>query len=97
MTVYNIYYIILIVGNRIENLNKFKIIFWDSDVSAINIDQYKSYIIERILELGDVQEVKWMFDHYSKDIIKEALYTCRDITNKSSQFWKLILGDNNAH
>jgi len=87
----------MIVENRIENLGKFKIIFWDSDVSAINIDQYKFYIIERILELGDVQEVKWMFDHYPKDVIKEALYKCRDITNKSSQFWQLILGDNNAH
>ena len=87
----------MIVESRIENLGKFKIIFWDSDVSAIDIDQYKIYIIERILELGDAQEVKWMFDHYPKDAIKETLYKCRDITAKSSQFWKLILGDKNAH
>jgi hypothetical protein len=87
----------MIVESRIENLSKFKIIFWDSDVSAIDIDQYKIYIIERILELGDVQEVKWMFARYSKDTIKEVLYTCSDITTKSYQFWQLILGDDNAH
>lgn len=96
MTLYNICYIILIVGNRIENLGKFKIIFWDSDVSAINIDQYKIYIIERILELGDIQEVKWMFDRFSNETIKKTLYSCRDITERSSHFWKLLFGGNDA-
>ena len=86
----------MIVESRIENLGKFKIIFWDSDVSAINIDRYKSYIIERILELGDIQEVKWMFDRFSNETIKEALYSCRDITERSAHFWKLLFGGNDA-
>ena len=84
------------MGDRIENLGKFKIIFWDSDVSAIDIDKYKIYIIERILELGDIQEVKWLFDHFSNETIKEALYSCRDISERSSHFWKLLFGYNDA-
>lgn len=96
LTLHNISHIILIVERRIENLGKFKIIFWDSDVSAIDIDQYKFYIIERILELGDIQEVKWMLDRFSNETIKEALYSCRDITERSSHFWKLLFGDNDA-
>ncbi len=86
----------MIVKKRFENLNEFKIIFWDSDVSAIDIDRYKSYIIERILELGDVQEVKWLLDHFSKETIKEALYSCRDISERSSHFWKLLFGGDDA-
>jgi hypothetical protein len=86
----------MIVESRIENLGKFKIIFWDSDVSAIDIDQYKIYIIERILELGDIQEVKWMLDRFPNETIKGALYSCRGITERSSHFWKLFFGGNGA-
>lgn len=82
----------MIVENRIENLNKFKKYFWDSDVSAIDIIQYKFYIIERILEFGNVPEVKWILDNYSKDTINEVLYLSRNISEKSSSFWKFFLG-----
>lgn len=92
MTFCTIYYIIMIVENRIENLDKFKKYFWDSDVSAIDIIQYKFYIIERILEFGNVPEVKWMFDNYSTKAIKEILDSSRNISEKSSSFWKIFLG-----
>jgi hypothetical protein len=81
-----------IVVKGIRNLNKFKNLFWEADVSAIDIDQYKFYIIERILEYGDKPEVNWMFRQYSPETIKEVLFSSRAISNKSSSFWKTILG-----
>jgi hypothetical protein len=82
----------MIVERRFENLIKIKKLFWEVDVSSLDIDQYNFYIIERILEYGDLQEVKWMFEHYSPAVIKEALGTRRGLSKKSSSFWKLILG-----
>ena len=92
MTFYDIYYIIMIVENRIESLDKFKRIFWDVDVSSVDIDRYDLYIIERILDFGKIQEINWMFDRYSKETIKKALYTRRGLSKMSFSFWKLILG-----
>jgi hypothetical protein len=76
---------------RIEDLSKFKRIFWDSDVSSIDIDLYDFYIIERILDLGRIPELNWMFTHYPKDTITKALTTCRGLSRKSFCFWKIIL------
>ena len=92
LTLYNISYIIMIVGNRIESLDKFKRIFWDVDVSTVDIDRYDLYIIERILDFGKIQEINWMFDRYSMETIKKALYTRRGLSRMSFSFWKLILG-----
>jgi hypothetical protein len=89
---YNISHIIMIVENRIESLDKFKRIFWDADVSTVDIDRYDLYIIERILDFGKIQEINWMFDRYPMETIKKALYTRRGLSKMSFSFWKLILG-----
>jgi hypothetical protein len=83
----------MIVERRIENLNNLKRLFWDINVSAIDIDRYDLYIIERILDFGKIQEINWMLDHYSIETIKKALYTRRGLSKLSFSFWKLILGD----
>jgi len=78
----------LIVKKRIENLNNFKMLFWESDVSAIDLDKYDFYIIQRFLEYGDDQEVKWMFDHYTNERIKECLYNHPGLSRRRALFWK---------
>lgn len=92
MTFFGIYHIILLMENRIENLEKFKRIFWDVDVSAVDIDRYDLYIIERILDFGKIQEINWMFDRFPLETIKKALYTRRGLSKMSYSFWRLILG-----
>ncbi len=78
---------------RIENLSKFKKLFWEADVTAVDLDEHDHYLIERILEYGDIQEVKWMFEHYNKAKIKEVLCRRRGLSKKSLFFWKMVLGD----
>ena len=78
--------------NRIESLEKFKRIFWDVDVSAVDIDRYDLYIIERILDFGKIQEINWMFARYPMETIKKALYMRRGLSKMSFSFWRLILG-----
>ena len=92
MTFCGIYNIIMIVENRIESLDKFKRIFWDANVSTVDIDRYDLYIIERILDFGKIQEINWMFDRYPIETIRKALYTRRGLSKMSFSFWKLILG-----
>src|SRR5262245_26057051 len=35
-------------------------LFWDADPASIDPRRHARYIIERILDLGDVEEVRWM-------------------------------------
>jgi len=65
--------------------------FWETEFSQINVNKNKPYIIERILELGDISAVKWLFSNYTKNEIKEVLEKSRKVSAKSRNFWQLIL------
>ena len=42
-------------------------LFWDTDPKKIDKEKNARYIIERILDLGNDKEVKWMWDYYDKN------------------------------
>jgi len=48
-------------------------------------------VIERILEDGNDDEVRWVWKIFSKKEIIKALKTSRNLTKKSANFWALIL------
>jgi hypothetical protein len=67
-------------------------LFWDTDVTRLDLQENKQYIIERTLELGDGKAVSWLFSNYARSDIKQALRKSRNISRKSSHYWTLILG-----
>ncbi|MBM3284468.1 MAG: hypothetical protein FJY81_01185 [Candidatus Aminicenantes bacterium] len=66
-------------------------LFWDADWTAIDPKKHKKYIIERVLELGDQNAVKWLFSTYSNAEIERVLKTSRNISVKSANYWSIIL------
>jgi hypothetical protein len=80
------------MSGRIENLTHLNKIFGDFDVSAVDIDLRKSYLIERILEEGSPPEVNWMFDRFPRETIKEVLLASKTITDFSGNYWKDSFG-----
>jgi hypothetical protein len=66
-------------------------LFWDTDVTRLDLQENKQYIIERTLELGDEKAVEWLFSVYARRDIKKALQKSRNISRKSFQYWTLIL------
>ena len=67
-----------------ENLRS---LFWDTNPDRIHIRKNARYIIERILELGDMKAFKWLQRAYTLQIIINILTTSRVITEKSRNFW----------
>ncbi|PIX31227.1 hypothetical protein COZ61_00930 [Candidatus Berkelbacteria bacterium CG_4_8_14_3_um_filter_33_6] len=65
--------------------------FWDIDFSKLDPDKYSTYVIERILDLGDVDAIKWLFDKYSKYEIKETVKNTRRLSKKSLNYWLIVL------
>jgi len=68
-------------------------LFWDTDPKKIDPQKNARYIIERILDLGNDKEVKWMWDYYDKKLIKEVVDKSRSIRRDTRSLWSLILAD----
>ena len=69
------------------NLEKY---FWDVNFKNLDVKAHKKYILERILEMGDEQAVKWMEKNFSKEDTLEVLKKSRQISPKSRNFWNLV-------
>lgn len=70
---------------------KLKKYFWDVDFESLKIEENKKYILERILEMGDENAVKWMMENFSREEILKAINNNRKISPKSLNFWNLVL------
>lgn len=67
-------------------------LFWDTNPAKINTKKNARYIIERILDFGELNEIVWMFKKYSKNEIKKVMDLPRSqVHSKSKALWKLIL------
>ena len=64
--------------------------FWDVDFSKINKITHTQFIIERILEYGDLKSIKWMNNNYDLDKIKEVTINSKNISKKSANYWQII-------
>ena len=56
-------------------------LFWDTNPKNIDIKKHARYIIERILEFGQLNEAGWVFRQYQKRTIKKS-YESSSRSNK---------------
>ncbi len=67
-------------------------LFWDTKPGKIDANRNAQYVIERILDFGEPNEIAWMFKKYSKDEIKKVMNLPRSqVHSKSKALWTLIL------
>lgn len=66
-------------------------LFWDVNPKTIDFKRHARYIIERILDFGNDDEVRWMWHYYSHDLLKDVVKNSRVLHLKSRAFWALML------
>lgn len=67
-------------------------LFWDINIETLNPDEHTSYIIERVLDFGDDDDIRWLFSRYPKATIKQVLDHSRSaLHEKSKALWTLVL------
>ncbi|MDP2736504.1 MAG: hypothetical protein Q8O59_01820 [bacterium] len=66
-------------------------LFWDVNPSKIDIKKNAQYIIERIADFGQDKEVKWVFDVYSKSLLKKVIFKSRSLRPETKALWTLLL------
>ncbi len=65
-------------------------LFWDADPRAIDPRRHARYIIERILDFGEEDEVRWLVRTYPRRLITDTIARSRVLHEKSRSLWKLV-------
>ena len=64
-----------------------KDLFWDTDFNKIDSKKNASTVIERVLDFGDIGQIKVMFRYYNQEKVEQVLKTSKRLTAKSANFW----------
>jgi len=67
-------------------------LFWDTDFKKIQMKRNARYVIERILEFGDLNSLEWLQKVYPISTIIDVIFLSRVISEKSRNFWMLWFG-----
>ncbi len=71
--------------------------FWSYDVSTVDINKDKQFIVVQVLNYSDWRGVAWLFKFYSKSAIRKVVahpsrgIWFRDVLNFWCQFFKIKL------
>lgn len=63
----------------------------------IDVKKHALYIIERIMDFGEPEEVKWMWNFYDKRLFKKVVVNPRRLLPMSKGFWRLMLNIKKTH
>ncbi len=66
-----------------------KTLFWDTDVTALQLQKSKFYIIERVVTRGNYSDWKKMLSIYSLDEIKANIIKIKSLDPKTLNFCSL--------
>ncbi|PIY68721.1 hypothetical protein COY90_04445 [Candidatus Roizmanbacteria bacterium CG_4_10_14_0_8_um_filter_39_9] len=65
--------------------------FWDVEVEKLDPEKKPYFVINRLLDKGNVEAVKWVRKNYTDKTIESAITTLRDFSPKVARFWALYL------
>lgn len=65
--------------------------FWDTDTTKVNPRTHPDYVINRLLDKGDLAAARWVVKNFSKEKIIDAFRNTRDASFKTVNFWSKYL------
>lgn len=66
--------------------------FWDVTFAELEVKTHVSLIIKRVLDRGNLRDVRWLVATYGKDTIKKVVMETRDLARPTGNFWADMLG-----
>lgn len=66
-------------------------LFWDVDPKTIDTKKHAVYIIERVLDFGNDDEVRWMWHYYPRRLIRKVVNKSRVLLAKTKSLWSLLV------
>ena len=68
-----------------------KRIFWDTRLEDIDLQKHKNFVITRVFEWANLNELKALLNYYSKNEIVHALTKQKYLSKRTHQFASAIL------
>ncbi len=65
-------------------------LFWDTDPNKIDADRNAPYIIERIMDFGNDEEVRWMRKQYPRQLLAQVCKNSKQLHKSSRTLWTLL-------
>lgn len=69
-----------------------KSLFWDVDVSSVDLERHKRFIVERVLTRGRLEDFNKLLTLYSTEDIKAAIRKSRELDPKTAHFCSWYFG-----
>ncbi len=66
-------------------------LFWDTNPENIDLNKNAQYVIERIMDFGRDDEVRWLWNFYDKVLMKKVVAKSRSLRPETKALWTLLL------
>lgn len=67
-------------------------LFWDADWLCVDIQRNRTAIIERVLNLGNEEQLSWLKKTVSCDEIRAVVISSRRLSRKTARCWQNYFG-----
>lgn len=69
-------------------------ILWDVDTLKISFNEHAGFIIERVLEYGGIDALKWAEEQFGRGQLVETLKHSKRLSLKTGRYYSLYFGVN---
>jgi len=66
-------------------------LFWEIDFDRLRLPERETYVIERVLEYGDLPAVRWLEKTFPSKRIAQVVRQSRALSLRSANFWARML------
>lgn len=66
-------------------------LLWDVKPESLR-SRHSTFLIERVLDLGDEEACRWLFQRFPRREIRRVAQQSRRLTRKSAGFWAVYFG-----
>jgi hypothetical protein len=67
-------------------------LFWDVEFASIDPERHASFIIERALEFGNDDAIRWIVREFHRKAIADTVRSSRSLSRNTGRLWSLVLG-----
>ncbi|MFQ5493472.1 MAG: hypothetical protein ACE5DX_04905 [Candidatus Dojkabacteria bacterium] len=75
---------------QVNILTSFRHLFWDVDVKKLDRKKHSQYIVQRVLEKGDINALRALFETYPSQVIKQQLNKPYNLSSSTINFWQIF-------
>jgi|WetSurMetagenome_2_1015567.scaffolds.fasta_scaffold858578_2 hypothetical protein len=65
--------------------------FWDVAFAELEVKKHTFFVIKRILDRGNLGDIRWLVNTYGKDEIKKVVMKTKDLARPTGNLWADIL------